>query len=110
MSTFYDNFVRLCAEHKVSESRAAMSIGLSNAAASGWRKGKMPSNTTRIKLAEFFGVTVDELMGEGTKKEQPVDRTELLSAIDRALLDCTEEQKLAALRYIWGLQNKEGEE
>lgn len=110
MSTFYDNFVRLCAEHNVSESGAAMSIGLSNAAASGWKKGKIPSNTTRAKLAELFGVTVDELMGEATKKEQPVDKTELLSAIDRALLDCTEEQKLAALRYIWSLQNKEGKE
>ena len=40
----------------------------------------------------------------------PPAAVELLSAIDRALLDCTEEQKLAALRYIWGLQNKEGEE
>ena len=72
MSTFYDNYVRLCALNNLSESGAAKKIGLSNAAASGWKKGKMPSATTQIKLADLFGVSVEELT-QDTKKERPAD-------------------------------------
>lgn len=72
MSTFYDNYVRLCALNNLSESGAAKKIGLSNAAASGWKKGKMPSATTQIKLANLFGVSVEELT-QDIKKERPAD-------------------------------------
>lgn len=72
MSTFYDNYVRLCALNNLSESGAAKKIGLSNAAASGWKKGKMPSATTQIKLADLFGVSVEELT-QDTKKARPAD-------------------------------------
>lgn len=72
MSTFYDNYVRLCALNNLSESGAAKKIGLSNAAASGWKKGKMPSATTQIKLADLFGVSVEELT-QDIKKARPAD-------------------------------------
>lgn len=72
MSTFYDNYVRLCALNNLSESGAAKKIGLSNAAASGWKKGKMPSATTQIKLADLFGVSVEELT-QDIKKVLPAD-------------------------------------
>ena len=63
MSVFYDNYVRLCALNNLSESGAAKKIGLSNAAANGWKNGKMPSATTQIKLANLFGISPGELMG-----------------------------------------------
>lgn len=69
MTAFYNNFLRLCAAKGVSESGAAKKIGLSNAAANGWKKGKIPSRTTQIKLAAFFDVSVEELMGDGIKKD-----------------------------------------
>ena len=74
MSVFYDNYVRLCALNNLSESGAAKKVGLSNAAANGWKNGKMPSATTQIKLANLFGISPGELMGapaispEGAKK------------------------------------------
>lgn len=64
LSNFYSNFVRLCAANHMSESGAAKKIGLSNAAANGWKNGKIPSNTTRAKLASLFNVDVSELMGD----------------------------------------------
>ena len=62
--SFYDNYLRLCAEHGETPSGAAAAIGLSNAAATGWKKGKMPSDLTLSKLAEHFGVSVAELTTE----------------------------------------------
>lgn len=74
MSVFYDNYVRLCALNNLSESGAAKKVGLSNAAANGWKNGKMPSAITQIKLANLFGISTGELMGapatppQGAKK------------------------------------------
>ena len=66
--SFFDNYLRLCAEHGETPSGAAAAIGLSNAAATGWKKGKIPSDLTLSKLAEHFGVSVADLTAE--KEEQ----------------------------------------
>lgn len=70
MSTFYDNYIKLCAVHDKSPTAVSKEIGLSNAAASGWKNGKKPSAVTKQKLADYFGVTVEELTGE-EQKEKP---------------------------------------
>lgn len=93
MSTFYDNYIKLCAAHDKSPTAVSKEIGLSNAAASGWKNGKKPSAVTKQKLADYFGVTVEELTGE-EQKEKPnaLDGIELekLSPARRALLEALE--------------------
>ena len=73
MGNFYESFLSLCAKEGKTPSGVAAAIGLSNAAASGWKKGKVPSDTTLAKLSEFFGVSVDVLLGNEAKKEKPDD-------------------------------------
>lgn len=94
MSTFYDNYIKLCAVHDKSPTAVSKEIGLSNAAASGWKNGKKPSAVTKQKLADYFGVTVEELTGE-EQKEKPntLDGIELekLSPARRALLEALED-------------------
>lgn len=63
---FYDNLLKLCAKRNESPSGVAKKIGLSNAAASGWKSGKKPSLVTLEKLSIYFGVPVEEL-----EKEKP---------------------------------------
>lgn len=73
---FYENFVHLCVEQerktgqKVTPSGVAHAIGLSNAAASGWKQGKVPSDSTLSKLADYFEVPVEQLTA--THKLPPV--------------------------------------
>lgn len=81
MTTFYKNFVRLCAENGYSESGAAKAIGLSNAAATGWKNGKIPSNTTKEKLSRLFGISVDDLLAEGIKKQHSANGEALVSEL-----------------------------
>lgn len=69
--SFYSNFLKLCSAKDVKPSRAAAAIGLSNAAATGWKNGKLPQDTTLQKLADYFGVTVNELMSENENKPAP---------------------------------------
>lgn len=94
MSTFYDNYIKLCAVHDKSPTAVSKEIGLSNAAASGWKNGKKPSAVTKQKLADYFGVTVEELTGE-EQKEKPnaLDGIELekLSPARRVLLEALED-------------------
>ena len=56
MTIFYKNFLKLCASKKISPSSAANQIGLSRAAASGWKNGAIPSDTTIFQLASLFNV------------------------------------------------------
>lgn len=76
MSTFYDNYVRLCAEKNVSLSAAAESIGLSRTSPNGWKKGKLPQDRTLAKLAAYFGVSVDDLTD---KEKKPTGNADGLS-------------------------------
>lgn len=68
---FYDVFKRLCDEKGISCNRAATEIGLSNATATKWKKtGATPSGDTLSKIADYFDVSVDYLLGN-EEKEQP---------------------------------------
>lgn len=71
MSIFYENYLKLCAARQESPTAVSKKIGLSNAAATGWKKGKKPSEVTLEKLAVYFGVAREDLTGEKGKKEKP---------------------------------------
>ena len=68
---FYDVFLRLCASKNVSPSKAAEAVGLNRAAVAKWKNGATPSAVTAIKLADYFGVTTDCLLGKPDQKETP---------------------------------------
>lgn len=87
MSTFYDNYIKLCAAHDKSPTSVSKEIGLSNAAASGWKNGKKPSAVTKQKLADYFGVTVEELTGEEQKEKPSTPEDAEREAHSQAILD-----------------------
>ena len=102
MSVFYKHYLALCAEKKVSPSGAAKAIGLSNAAASGWKKGKVPSDVTLEKLANYFGVPVSRFFDEQKETAPTVTDErdlEMLSLLSRL----TPEKKKMLLLQIKGL-------
>lgn len=105
MSNFYNQYTELCAKSGYTPSGAAAAIGLSNAAASGWKKGKIPSDVNLAKLANLFNCSVEDLTG---KKEEPITvADDELSEDQRLLIDkllaMTPEElekKLPAIRVI----------
>lgn len=70
MTVFYNRYCELCANVGKSVSGVASAIGLSNAAANGWKNGKIPNDTTLAKLSAYFGVTTGYLLGTEGKKEK----------------------------------------
>ena len=60
---FYDRFVELCNEINISPSIVAETIGLNRSSVTFWKRGSTPKGETLRKLANYFGVSVDYLLG-----------------------------------------------
>ena len=92
---FYDIFSNLCIMHKTTPATVAKELGITNAAVSKWRQGAAPRDFTLRKIADYFGVTVDYLLGKDAPKsvtpdpvQQAYDRApEEIKAAVRKLLD-----------------------
>lgn len=80
---FYDKYANLCKEKGISPSKAAEEIGINKASVTNWKKrGYTPRAEILHRIADYFGVTVDYLLG---KVDLP-----FLSKDDKGLLDIDE--------------------
>lgn len=103
MDNFYKRYCELCAKAGKSVSGVAAAVGLSNAAANGWKKGKIPNDTTLTKLSEYFGVTVEYLKtGEEKAPTQTGERSleEEVAMVTEAYLNADKEQRAAILTLL----------
>ena len=65
---FFNRFKDLCDEKNISVYRACTDIGLNRSAVAKWKAGGRPNGTTAAKLADYFGVTTDYLLGQSDDK------------------------------------------
>ena len=72
---FYENLVSLCAKHNTTPNAVCNALGLAESAATRWRAGSVPRDTTLKKIAVHFGVSVDDLLSDA--KEKSPDESEL---------------------------------
>ena len=89
---FKQRFIRLCNDKGVSPSAACAAIGLSNATFSCWTETSVPRRATLQRIADYFGVSVDYLLGNvqldlqhfAEKEKEPTVSVDpkLLSLID----------------------------
>ena len=73
---FFDIFTKLCKEKGITPSKAGTEIGISKGSVSYWKKkwnagiDAKPDSYTAAKIANFFNVSLDYLMG---RTDDPVD-------------------------------------
>lgn len=68
---FYDRFAALCNKKGVSVTRAAIEMGLSRTIGTKWKNtGAMPGGETLDRIAQYFGVSVDSLLGKADRPEE----------------------------------------
>lgn len=66
---FYDMINVRCREKGISISKMLIDVGMSKSAATKWKDSTYePSNETLKKIADYFNITVSELLGEETEK------------------------------------------
>ena len=78
MSVFWDNYVQLCNKKGVSPSRAAKDVGITTASCSGWRNGAIPRQAVLCRIANYFGISVDELTEDKNNPASLVDTGDLV--------------------------------
>lgn len=90
---FFENFLAFCVKNGESPTSVVTKIGLNKSAVTSWRKGTNPTNTTLLKLANYFNISVEELTGK--KEPAPINGDGLSEAKRRlweAVDDLTDEQ------------------
>lgn len=88
---FYDNFVALCASANKTPAHVGRGLGIDKSTISCWKARKTnPSDVNAKKIANYFGVTVEELMGESKGegiKKGPIPKDGAVSSAKQKLLD-----------------------
>lgn len=70
---FSQKLESLCKDNGISITKLAGTLGYSSSAGNTWRRSKgLPRNSTLKKMADYFGMTTDELL-EGVGVEMPVN-------------------------------------
>lgn len=70
---FWDNYVALCEKNNSTPTRVAIELGIGSSAPVKWRRGSKPQAVTAKKIADYFGITVAELMSDEKKPTVALD-------------------------------------
>lgn len=89
MGTLYERIIDLCKMKGVSGSRMCLDLSLSKSTLSDMKYGRTKgvSMKTAQKIADYFGITVDELYGIDGKEEKENPATETGSGISKDDMD-----------------------
>lgn len=60
---FWNNLVAICNQHKTTPTAVVGELGIAVGSVTRWKNGSVPRDTTLKKLADYFDVTVDYLLG-----------------------------------------------
>lgn len=87
---FYDLFKKLCDDRNISVSKACIEMGLSRSIAAKWKNTKTnPSAEVLPKIAKYFDVSVDYLLGAEEKEKTPAlttkDERDISKKLEEAL-------------------------
>ena len=101
---FKKNFIDLCNKKGESPSAVCRKVDITPATFSGWTEKTVPRQATLHRIADYFGVTVEDLLSDGQEKTPATDVTpsELQDAIEKLnaiLPNLSEEDKDKLIDY-----------
>lgn len=68
---FYSNFLKLCNKINKAPSAVAVELGFQKSSVTKWSRGTLPTKANQLKIANYFGITVEELMNDEDTKNSP---------------------------------------
>lgn len=86
---FYQNLLTLCGQRSTSPTRVVRELGISGGSVTNWKSGAVPHDATLRKIADYFGITVDELLGNEPPAPVPAS----------TVITFTPEEQRVILRY-----------
>lgn len=67
---FYKNYVALCNKKNKKPGAVAKELGFSSAAPTVWKKGSVPQDANLLLIADYFGVTPEELLADSPEEKE----------------------------------------
>lgn len=99
---FIDILFTLLKERKITKNRLLNDLGLNKSSILNWEKrGTVPNGETLQKIADYFGVSVDYLLG---KEKKPATEGELNAELFSAFMELSDADQLKLLKLM---QNRE---
>ena len=95
---FSDNYIALCAKNGEHVTAVAEKLGFSRSAGIKWVNGSVPRKSTLKRIADYFGVTVDELINE--KPSAPNEDFPEVTMIGRASKKMSQADREKMLQLI----------
>ena len=107
---FWDIFSKLCDLHHCTPSFVTKNLGLSNSITTKWKKtNATPNGEILSKIADYFGVTTDYLLGREEKNNNTAwDNAQFAMSAPEGYDALTEEGKRQIQELIKILPKKEG--
>jgi len=109
MSVFMERLQQLMNEQNLNDTELREMLGLSKNSLTNWRKGMKPQASTVHRLADFFGVSYDWLLGiDGYKrqiraiiepKQTPPDA--LIQELMEMYKQCSAQSQIYINKVIW---------
>ena len=85
---FWERFLLLCNERNMRPNRVAAEIGISSASITKWKRGTIPNSDCLRKIADYFCVSIDHLLGETDNEAYESERESRI----RIIIDATPEE------------------
>ena len=97
---FWKNFIHYCNSKNVKPNQVTRSIGMSNAAATDWKNGSVPRDTTLKKIADYFGITPEDLLRDPDEQPTPAAEPATTSPLSAEFYDLVDQLTIKELREI----------
>jgi len=96
---FYDEYCKQCNRVGKSPSACAVEMGFHKSEVTRWKNGTVPRRANLLRIADYFGCTIDDLVKEEIKKE-PENRLSDAHARLIALLPQMDEDAVSMLLIL----------
>jgi hypothetical protein len=103
---FKQNFIKICSDRGVAPTSVLRDIGLSNATFSCWTDESVPRQTTLVKIANYFGITVDDLLQDGDKPSSGTVSNADLPPLSPEFYNLVDQLTLKELREIQAIMEE----
>lgn len=81
---FYKRLRDLCEEKNMTVNELVKILNLSSGSPTAWKNGAIPRSATLGKIADYFAVTADYLLGKESKKAPTDSERDILDDVDVA--------------------------
>ena len=108
---FVDNLTNLMKENDISNVKLGKILGVSDTAVMKWKRGEaVPAVDKVMMIAEYFGVSLDELMGKPLHTEQASVALPLVGMVSAGPFEILNEDQWDEKRTVQATNEEGGDE